>query len=143
MDSSIDIKLDKNPLVKELLLPNEVKSESQFYVKTENCDSAGDESSSDVSSNSDSEFSEQDDESCCDDIVERPHKCTYCNKGFASPAHVKVHERIHSGRKPYKCNEWGNVSHSCLTCELIRKYTTVIDLTSAWSAARVLNDLMM
>lgn len=102
--------MDKKPLVKELLLPNEVKSESKFYVKTENCDSAGDENTYDISSNSDSEFSEQDDGSYSDgnyETMERPFKCTYCNKGFTSPAYVDVHERIHSGKKPYKCSECG------------------------------------
>lgn len=31
------------------------------------------------------------------------NKCAECNKCFSSPHHMKVHKRIHTGVRPYKC----------------------------------------
>jgi Zinc finger, C2H2 type len=38
---------------------------------------------------------------------ERSFKCTYegCDSSFRTSGHLKVHERIHAGIKPYKCDE--------------------------------------
>ena len=35
----------------------------------------------------------------------RPWQCKYegCGKGFATPKHLREHENVHTGAKPYKC----------------------------------------
>ncbi|KAK2899327.1 hypothetical protein Q8A73_012456 [Channa argus] len=34
------------------------------------------------------------------------HHCQQCNKAFTRPSEVKIHERVHTGEKPYSCDEW-------------------------------------
>ena len=31
------------------------------------------------------------------------YQCPECLKCFASPAHLKIHERVHSGERPFGC----------------------------------------
>src|SRR5277367_5491926 len=36
---------------------------------------------------------------------EKNYACDTCGKRFLWPSHLKVHERSHSGEKPFKCEE--------------------------------------
>ena len=36
---------------------------------------------------------------------EKPYKCEVCNTSFTHPTHMKEHMRIHTGEKPYQCSK--------------------------------------
>ena len=43
-------------------------------------------------------------------VLEEPSRlkefgCSYCDKMFLSKSHVRQHERIHTGERPYKCDK--------------------------------------
>ncbi|NXC51143.1 ZN544 protein, partial [Penelope pileata] len=38
---------------------------------------------------------------------ERPYKCSECGKGFRWKGNLRVHQRVHTGERPYKCPECG------------------------------------
>ncbi|NWR95538.1 ZNF35 protein, partial [Furnarius figulus] len=38
---------------------------------------------------------------------ERPFRCTDCGKSFTQSSRLVSHRRIHTGEQPYKCGECG------------------------------------
>src|SRR5277367_4053080 len=38
---------------------------------------------------------------------ERKYACATCGKWFAHPSHLKIHERYHTGDKPFECSACG------------------------------------
>ncbi|XFF75674.1 hypothetical protein AB1E18_001893 [Capra hircus] len=51
----------------------------------------------------------------------RPYICTYnCGKAYAKSSHLRIHERVHTGEKPYKCNVNGCTWAFSRSDELLR-----------------------
>src|SRR5699024_8846558 len=37
----------------------------------------------------------------------KPHHCTLCNKTFSKASVLTIHLRVHSGERPYRCDQCG------------------------------------
>ena len=38
---------------------------------------------------------------------EKPYECKHCGKCYRRTGHLRIHERIHTGEKPYECKQCG------------------------------------
>ena len=53
-----------------------------------------------------------------------PHKCHVCTKGFPSMSELKIHQRIHSGNRPFKCRlcNYQSSDNSSLRKHFVKKH---------------------
>ncbi|XP_065189976.1 zinc finger protein 700-like [Sycon ciliatum] len=51
-------------------------------------------------------------------------RCQYCQKEFKTVSHLRVHERVHTGDRPFKCDVCGkSFTQSCSLCAHKRTHT--------------------
>ena len=64
---------------------------------------------------------------------DQPLKCSYCAKEFKHQSGLMIHERVHTGNKPFSCSQ---CDYKCSRLDIIRKHkrTNTGDIAASVSA---------